>query len=401
MAPGVTAALPNVLIVEDEMVLRMRAVDIVEDAGFNPVEAVNADDALAILESRSDIEMLFTDIQMPGTMDGLKLAYAVHERWPLIKIILVSGQLTLTDADKPADSRFYGKPLEVKAMITEMQDMMGKGSLEIIPGDIAALIKKAPHPESLGKAAQLGSTAATAQEFLSAENDSLRLLLEQAGIDAKMLLAQAGIDAKEREAADKLQKLILEELHHRIKNTLATVSAIASQSLRTATSIEHGQHAIEGRLVALGRAHDLLLQARWANASLANTIRGATEPYDSESAGRFSIQGPDIRITSGAVIALAMTLNELCTNTTKFGALSVPAGRIEIEWKIDADKQRLQLTWSEKNGPPVHAPTRRSFGTRLIGSLGQQLKGEVQLAYDASGFVYVLDVPMASLVAPG
>jgi two-component sensor histidine kinase/CheY-like chemotaxis protein len=387
MAPGVTAALPSVLIVEDEMVLRMRAVDIVEDAGFNPVEAVNADDALAILESRSDIELLFTDIQMPGTMDGLKLAYAVHERWPQIKIILVSGQLTLTDADRPADSRFYGKPLAVKAMIAEMQDMMGKGSLEIIPGDIAALIKKAPHP--------------TAQEFLSAENDSLRLLLEQAGIDAKTLLAQAGIDAKEREAADKLQKLILEELHHRIKNTLATVSAIASQSLRTATSIEHGQQAIEGRLVALGRAHDLLLQARWANASLANTIRGATEPYDSEGAGRFSIQGPEIRITSGAVIALAMTLNELCTNTTKFGALSVPTGRIEIEWKIDADKQRLQLTWSEKNGPPVHAPTRRSFGTRLIGSLGQQLKGEVQLAYDAGGFVYVLDVPMASLVAPG
>jgi two-component sensor histidine kinase/ActR/RegA family two-component response regulator len=400
MAPGAAAALPTVLIVEDEMVLRMRAVDIVEDAGFTPIEAVNADDALAILESRSDIELLFTDIQMPGSIDGLKLAHAVHERWPKIKIILVSGQLTLTDADKPADSRFFGKPLDVKTMIAEMQDMMGKGVLEIIPSDIATLITKASHPESIRTAARLGSTAATAQEFLTAENDSLRLLLEQAGIDAKVLLAQAGIDAKEREAADKLQKLILEELHHRIKNTLATVSAIASQSLRTATSIEHGQHAIEGRLVALGRAHDLLLQARWANASLANTIRGATEPYDSEGAGRFLIEGPDIKITSGAVIALAMTLNELCTNTTKFGALSVPAGRIEIGWKIDEDRQRLQLTWSEQDGPPVHSPTRRSFGTRLIGSLGQQLKGEVHLAYDATGFVYVLDVPMSSLVAP-
>src|ERR1700709_1548649 len=104
MAPGVTAALPTVLIVEDEMILRMRAVDIVEDAGFSPIEAVNADDALAILESRSDIELLFTDIQMPGSIDGLNLAYAVHERWPSIKIILVSGQLKLTDADKPADS---------------------------------------------------------------------------------------------------------------------------------------------------------------------------------------------------------------------------------------------------------------------------------------------------------
>src|SRR6266852_6966182 len=188
--------------------------------------------------------------------------------------------------------------------------------------------------------------AAPAQEFLEAENVSLRLLLAQAEIDAQGLLAQAGIDAREREAADKLQKLILEELHHRIKNTLATVSAIASQSLRTATSIEHGQHAIEGRLVALGRAHDLLLQARWANADLSNTIIGATEPYDGEGAGRVSISGPDIKITSGAVIALAMTLNELCTNTTKFGALSVPAGSIDIAWKIDEEAQRLALTWS-------------------------------------------------------
>src|SRR4029079_18870166 len=109
---SIPTSVPNVLVVEDEMVLRMRAVDIVEDAGFNPIEAVNADDALAILESRSDIELLFTDIQMPGSMDGLKLAYAVHERWPKIKIILVSGQLTLSDNDKPARSRFFGKPRE-------------------------------------------------------------------------------------------------------------------------------------------------------------------------------------------------------------------------------------------------------------------------------------------------
>jgi two-component sensor histidine kinase/CheY-like chemotaxis protein len=402
MTPDQSAVLRAVLVVEDEMLLRMRAVDMVEDAGFTPVEAINADDALAILESRSDIEMLFTDIQMPGSMDGLKLAYAVHERWPLIKIILVSGQLKLTENDKPADSRFFGKPLDGKEMIAEMQGMMGKGVLKIVPDDISALIAKTSYPESNGKSIRSGSSAgsnSSSEQFLTAENDSLRLLLEQAGIDAKALLAQAGIDAKEREAADKLQKLILEELHHRIKNTLATVSAIASQSLRTATSIEHGQHAIEGRLVALGRAHDLLLQARWANASLEHTIRGATEPYVSIGSGRISIQGPDIRITSGAVIALAMTLNELCTNTTKFGALSVPAGRIEIVWKIDEETQRLSLTWSEKNGPTVHAPSRQSFGTRLIGSLGQQLKGQVDLAYDTTGFVYVLNVPMASLVA--
>ena len=401
MASGHAAALRAVLVVEDEMMLRMRAVDMVEDAGFTAVEAVNADDALVILESRSDIELLFTDIQMPGSIDGLKLAHAVHERWPLIKIILVSGQLKLTDDDKPVDSRFFGKPLSVKQMIAEMQDMMGKGSLKIVPDEISELIAKAASVVANGKPIRPGTAHSASEESLTAENDSLRVLLEQAGIDAKVLLAQAGIDAKEREAADKLQKLILEELHHRIKNTLATVSAIASQSLRAATSIEHGQSAIEGRLVALGRAHDLLLQARWANATLEHTIRGATEPYVSIGSGRISISGPEVRITSGAVIALAMTLNELCTNTTKFGALSVPAGRIEIVWTVDEAAQRLRLTWSEKNGPAVHAPSRQSFGTRLIGSLGQQLKGHVDLAYDATGFVYVLDVPMASLVASG
>jgi two-component sensor histidine kinase/DNA-binding response OmpR family regulator len=390
---------PKVLVVEDEMLLRMRAVDIVQDAGFTPIEAVNADEALAILESRSDVNLLFTDIQMPGSMDGLKLAHAVHERWPSIKIILVSGKLTPTDSERPADSRFFGKPIEVKQMITEIQEMIGQGALQ--PSDIALLIATADPTEIQSPRAPRTSNGQASNEFLSAENDSLRLLLEQAGIDAEVLLAQAGIDAKEREAADKLQKLILEELHHRIKNTLATVSAIASQSLRTATSIEHAQHAIEGRLIALGRAHDLLLQVRWANADLANTIRRATEPYDSGGGGRFSISGPDIKITSGAVIALAMTLNELCTNTTKFGALSVPRGSVDITWNVDEAKQRLQMTWSEKGGPSVSAPSRQSFGTRLIGSLGQQLKGHVQLGYDPAGFVYALDVPMASLVAPG
>jgi len=389
---------PNVLVVEDEMLLRMRAVDIVEDAGFCPVEAVNADEAISILESRSDISLLFTDIQMPGSMDGLKLAHAVHDRWPSIKIILVSGQVRPSHAERPADSRFFGKPLSGEQMIIELQAMVGAGALKIVPNATTMT----PADEIFRSPAPNGPSPRSAQEaVLSAENDSLRLLLEQAGIDAETLLAQAGIDAKEREAADKLQKLILGELHHRIKNTLATVSAIASQSLRAATSIEHGQKAIEGRLLALGRAHDLLMQVSWANASLTHTFSGATEPYDSRGARRFHFNGPDIRITSGAAIALAMTFNELCTNTTKFGALSVPAGRVEIAWTIEQEKQRLRLTWTERGGPAVKPPTRRSFGTRMMESLGQQLNGQVQLAYEPSGFIYSLDVPLSSIIPAG
>ena len=237
------------------------------------------------------------------------------------------------------------------------------------------------------------------QPDLAAENVSLRLLLAQAEINARSLLATAGIDAREREASDKLQKLILEELHHRIKNTLATVGAIVSQSLRDLPIAEQAQHAIEGRLLALGRAHDLLLQVRWTSANLATIVRSAIEAFENPDEPKFSTSGPDIRMTSGAVIAIAMTLNELCTNTTKFGALSVPEGRVDICWTLDQQAQRLHLTWTERNGAAVRPPEKRSFGTRLIETLGRQLRGDVRLTYERTGFVYTFDVPMASLTS--
>src|ERR1700746_3935702 len=127
------------------------------------------------------------------------------------------------------------------------------------------------------------------QDSLAAENVSLRLLLAQAEINTRSLLAQAGIDARERKAADKLQKLILEELHHRIKNTLATVGAIVSQSLRNLQAAERALHAIEGRLLALGRAHDLLLQARWTSADLGTVVRRAIEAFDNPDEPKFSV----------------------------------------------------------------------------------------------------------------
>src|SRR6202011_3733031 len=142
-----------------------------------------------------------------------------------------------------------------------------------------------------------------------------------------------------------------------------------------------------------------LLQARWTSADLGKIVRGATEAFDNPDMPKFTIAGPDVRMTSGAVIAIAMTLNELCTNTTKFGALSVPAGRVDIVWTVDPTTQRLCLTWTENNGPAVSAPNGRSFGTRLIETLGKQLKGDVQLTYEPSGFVYAFNIPLASLTS--
>jgi two-component sensor histidine kinase len=405
-----------VLVVEDEMVLRMRAVDIVEDAGFVPLEAVSADEAMRILESREDISLLFTDIQMPGTMDGLKLAHAAHRRWPHIKIILVSGQIAVTDDDKPDDSRFFPKPLEVHRMVHELQEMVGTGTLKVMPSIIDAESSLTKENKELRYQLQQAGINAKAlllktatdtekqqliidenrpfQDALTTENDSLKLALEQAGIDAKALLVQAGIDAEERDAAEKLQHLIHAELHHRIKNMLATVGAITHQSLRTAPSMAHASAAIDGRFAALARAHDLLTRVSWDNATIDSTVRSAIEPFD-QGSGRFVIAGEDIRIASSSVIAFAMTLNELCTNTTKFGALSAPDGQVHVDW--GSDDERLRFKWTETGGPEVIEPTRRSFGTRMMTSLGQQLNGKVLLDYQPSGFVYSLDVPLASL----
>jgi two-component sensor histidine kinase/CheY-like chemotaxis protein len=407
-----------VLVVEDELMLRMRAVDIVQDAGFEPIEAISADEAIAILESRDDISCLFTDIQMPGSMDGLKLAHVTHTRWPHIKIILVSGQIAVTEADAPEDSKFFPKPLEIEQMIVELQDMIGSGALQVLPSlsdENGSLTKEnrelryqlqqaGVHAKALLLQTELDTEAQQLiidenqpfQDALTTENDSLKLALEQAGIDAKALLVQAGIDAEERDAADKLQNLIHAELHHRIKNMLATVGAITDQSLRTATSMTHARSAIDGRFAALARAHDLLTRTSWENATIDSTVRSAIEPFD-QGDGRFVISGEDIRITSSSVIAFAMTLNELCTNTTKFGALSLPGGQVHLSWRIDGG--RVHLEWIESGGPAVTEPTRKGFGTRMITALGQQLKGQVRLDYTPGGFAYTLDVPVEALTA--
>jgi two-component sensor histidine kinase len=237
------------------------------------------------------------------------------------------------------------------------------------------------------------------EDTLEAENAGLREMLAQAGNDAARLLAKAGIDATQNEASRRLQRLLLEELHHRVKNTLATVIAITSQSLRSANSLEDGRVAVERRLVALGKAHDLLLQAEWSSTTMINVIRAAIEPFDSKEPRRFFVHEIDMEIGAGAVLPITMSLNELCTNAVKYGALSNATGRIEIAPSVDEAARRFKLTWTERDGPAVKQPTRRSFGTRLMNRLADQLHGDVRLRYEPTGVVYELDIPITGLRA--
>lgn len=239
------------------------------------------------------------------------------------------------------------------------------------------------------------TSGAPANSGLQSENSDLRVLLQEERRDSARLLQEAGIEATEQETAKRLQRLLFEELHHRMKNMLVTVMAITSQSLRSAESLEEGRLAIDGRLAAMGRAQDLLLQANEAGAKLSDLVVAAVSPFESEGCRRFGLQTASVEVGRGAVLPLTLSLNELCTNAVKYGALSNPTGRVEIVSSVDDRSQLFTLRWTESGGPRVVEPTRRGFGTRLLGALAGQLHGEVEVRYEPAGFVYQLDSPMA------
>ena len=274
----------------------------------------------------------------------------------------------------------FGKPLSV--LIPERSRDLHLGHLDRFMSD--------PRPRMMGVGLELRALRKDGSEF------SVEISLSPHHTPDGLVVVAA---IRDIEATKRLQRLLLQELHHRVKNTLATVIAITSQSLRTAKNLEEGRLAVESRLVALGRAHDLLLQANLASAKLTAVIRSAIEPFDSDDGSRFAAEVTEIEIGPGVVLPLTMSLNELCTNAVKYGALSNITGRIDITSAVDEKAQRFKLTWTEMDGPAVQEPTRRSFGTRLINRLAEQLHGDVQLRYEPAGLVYELDMPLAVLRA--
>jgi PAS domain S-box-containing protein len=203
-------------------------------------------------------------------------------------------------------------------------------------------------------------------------------------------------DVTERRLARQSQQLMMQELHHRVKNTLATVMAIVSQSLARAGSVEEGRRAVEQRLMALAEAHDLL-RAGNDDASLREIVDRALSPYQT-GPSRIAVSGEDVTLSSQGAIACAMGIHELATNAAKHGALSVKGGRVEIAWHVAAG--HLHLSWRERGGPPVQTPTRRGFGLRVIeAGFRHQLHGTVALTFAPPGFACEVDVPLARLGA--
>jgi two-component sensor histidine kinase len=210
------------------------------------------------------------------------------------------------------------------------------------------------------------------------------------------LLARAGIDAQAHALAANLQELVIGELHHRVKNTLAIVSAITSQSIQSASSLEEAGKTIGDRLHALGVAQDLLVRERWTGAGCRTLIESAVKAFQSRGLDQFKIIGENIAISSGPAVSLSMVIHELCTNAVKHGALSMPNGRVSISWTT-AD-ERFKLHWKETGGPRVQEPSRKSFGSRLIEqALPGQLHGEARLKFEPDGLSCEVNIPLTVL----
>jgi two-component sensor histidine kinase len=193
-------------------------------------------------------------------------------------------------------------------------------------------------------------------------------------------------------------RFLLDELNHRTQNTLATVQAIAVQTLRGAADKE-AVGAFEGRILALSKAHGLLGRRLWEAVRLRDVIEQILQPFglNDRRANRFSVEGDDVRLQPKAALTLAMVFHELATNAIKHGALSNAAGKIDIAWQLEPTPQgdQMRLRWQESGGPPVTVPGRKGFGSRVIeGGLAQELDGEVRLDYEPSGVVCRIMMPV-------
>ena len=203
-------------------------------------------------------------------------------------------------------------------------------------------------------------------------------------------------DISERKRAEEHRLLLINELNHRVRNTLAVVQSLASQSFRPDMPLDVGRKAFEGRLRTLGAAHNLLTSENWDGATLQSVAREALAACADPA--RFNLSGPEIRLPPQTAVSFALALHELCTNALKYGALSVAGGLVSMEWSTSASSGpdgRLRFQWRELGGPPVTVPERRGFGSRLLETgLAAELRGQVTMDFSPDGLVCTIDAPL-------
>jgi PAS domain S-box-containing protein len=205
-----------------------------------------------------------------------------------------------------------------------------------------------------------------------------------------------GMDRTDAFRAARRQRLLIDELNHRVKNTLATVQSIASQSLRNTTDLTTARKSFEQRIIALSKAHSMLSDRQWHDTELGNLVALELKAFDSEHV-RFA--GPSLMINSKATVALALVMHEMATNAARHGSLSVPRGNLDVRWSQEKD-ENLVIEWLERNGPAASQPSRTGFGSRLLRTVVTgELGGTLDTRYDPEGFSARLAIPPSAYIA--
>ena len=283
----------------------------------------------------------------------------------------------------------------------EMEDIFGleRGTFE----GHTEHFRRRVEPEDLERiTADTSAAVATRQEIINHEfrivrpdgsvrwiEGAARLIYSPDGTPERMV--GTNIDITGRKLAELHQRLLNNELNHRVKNTLAIVQAIAWQSFRGAPPTS--REAFEGRLAALSAAHDVLTRQNWESAGIGQIIAVATAPHHAND-GRLTAEGPFVDLEPKTAVAVGLAIHELATNAVKHGALSRREGQVEIRWA--ADDGILRLTWSETGGPPVVPPTQRGFGVRMLEQgLAEELRGSVRIDYRPEGLVCAVEAALA------
>ncbi len=228
---------------------------------------------------------------------------------------------------------------------------------------------------------------------------ALRTLARQvmALLELRRAVAQRDRALEGRHRAEERQSLLTRELHHRVKNTLATVQAVAGSTARSATGLEQFQRAFSGRIASLARTHAIITEDEQQAASLQDLLRAELGRCEETSLRQVAVSGPPVLLTSELAIPLGMAIHELTSNCVRFGSLSVPTGGLKVSWRVESVEgvEELHLEWIEHGGPRVEAPERRGFGHRVLDRvLGSQIQAHVAATYDPAGLQVGIQFPL-------
>ena len=338
--------------------------------------------------------------------ETVRASQALAQGEEQLRLATEASEVGLWDLDVPDDRLFW--PARVKAMFGISPDKpvsMADFSAGLHPDDrerVTAAFAAATDPEQRALYDVEYRTVGKEDGVLRWVAAKGRGIFDDAGRCVRVI--GTALDISVRKRAEEHMRLMVNELNHRVKNTLATVQGIATQTLTRSEIPTDVRETLTSRLMALARAHDVLTNEKWAGADIHEMAEAAAAPYRGMDSSPFKLNGPRMNVPPNTAIALALVFHELATNAAKYGALSIPGGEVRLTWSAapSTEGRLLQLTWREIGGPPVSPPQRTGFGTRLIRrGLAAELGGAIELDYQPAGLVCTIEAVVAPAAEPG